>query len=98
MLDLNSNTKILYTHEDPEGLILYDCKFDGVEFKMGDENTKRSLSFWGSKLIQKKIMQVKILSTVIEKYEKDILHGKTQFKKVENPKSFKRVKETSKKT
>jgi tRNA pseudouridine38/39 synthase len=92
MLDVDSGTKIIYTHEDPEGLILYDCHFEGVTFECGDDNSKRSLQFWASKMIQKKILEVKILNSIIEKYENEILGSKKEFEKVENSKSFKRIR------
>jgi hypothetical protein len=92
MMDPSSATKIFYTHEDPEGLILYDCGFAGVDFRMGDANIRHHLELWGSKLIQKRLLEVKILDCVLSKYQSQILGDKPVFPKAEYPKSFKRVK------
>lgn len=92
MMDPNSPTKVIYTHEDPEGLILYDCGFAGVEFPVGDDNIRRHLELWGSKLIQKRLLELKIVDCLLSKYQEPLLGGKSAFPKAEYPKSFKRVK------
>lgn len=92
MLDINNKTRILYTMDDPEGLILYDVEYEGVVFEDGDDNCKHSLQLWAAKMIQKKIMEVKIFESILGKYERSILGEKKKFAKVENAKSFKKIK------
>lgn len=32
MLDINNNTEYMYTLDDPEGLILNECKYENFKF------------------------------------------------------------------
>ena len=95
MLDLKSNTKVIYSHDDPEGLMLYDCEYESVAFNSGNKSIRNQLSIWAAQIIQKKILEIKIMSGVIHKNKALFTPPDDSFHKHEPPKSFKRIKETT---
>ena len=59
---------------DPEGLVLYDCKFEGLDFK--NSNSKKTLFFinnmW-ARLLNKKLYEIRVIGCLLNYFEENII-------------------------
>lgn len=61
-----------------EQLVLYDCKFEGIEWKLEEEQQNPTLRLMKS--YQEKLLDLKVFSSIIESFEDNILGKKLSFK------------------
>ena len=92
MLNPDSKYKVLYSMDDPDGLVLYNCEYDNLNFSIGSDSSKGFLEKSFAKLLQKQQIKHRVLQSVFSSYEEDVLKDLLAVEKYELPKSFKRIK------
>lgn len=92
MLSADSKYKVLYSMDDPEGLVLYNCEYENMNFSIGSDSSKGCLEKSFAKLLQKQQIEHRVLQSVFGSYEEDVLKSPLTVEKYELHKSFKRIK------
>ncbi len=92
MLKTDSQYKVLYSMDEPDGLVLYNCEYENVDFSIGSDSSKGFLEKSFAKLLQKQQVEQKVLQSVFSSYEEDVLKSPLTVAKYELHKSYKRIK------